>query len=60
MFTPEAHHRPQKNYFYSKADRKNWETAIPFFLTEGRIPKADQNPDPWVAPNTAKEGIFIF
>jgi len=34
--------------------------AIPLFLSEGKIPKEDKNPDPWTSPNLSKGRHFYF
>ena len=50
----------RKTIFIPKTIDKIGKIAIPFFLGEGRIPKADKNPDPWVTSNNSKGRHFYF
>ena len=50
----------RKAIFIPNHIEKIGKIAIPLFLAEGRIPKADKNPDPWMTPDLSKNRHFYF
>ena len=60
-FTPEAAILDLKKAVFVPAKINKLGTiAIPLFLGEGKIPEADQNPDPWVSRDFSKRNHFYF